>query len=219
MQIKSLALGTALMTTLAAAPVMASTMSTSAVTDLNMRVGPGPMYAIADVIPAEGVVSVEGCLQTADWCKVTHGEASGWAYSRYLQLEGETVAMLDNTPDTVTVTHIEHDATEQAEAGFVGGAAGAAIGTLIAGPAGGIVGGLLTGGAMASTVPVETTVYVTEHPVEPVILDGEVVVGAAIPQGVVVYEVPQSEQYAYLNVNCDQVLVEKDTRKIVKVVR
>ena len=75
-----------------------------------MRVGPGPMYLIMGMIPAGGVVSVEGCLDTANWCKVSFNSAEGWASGDYL------TAMVDSTPvviyanrDTVSVGTITYE--------------------------------------------------------------------------------------------------------------
>ena len=53
-------------------------------TDLNMRSGPGPMYSIVGVIPANGAVSVQGCLADTSWCTVTHEGVSGWAAGNYM---------------------------------------------------------------------------------------------------------------------------------------
>ena len=68
------------------------------------------------------------------------------------------------------------------------------------------------------TLPDDTVAYVRSNPVDPVYLDGEVVVGAAIPEAVAVYEVPQSE-YRYVNVNGQYVLVEPEGRRVVYIAR
>ncbi|WP_327787154.1 DUF1236 domain-containing protein [Rhabdonatronobacter sediminivivens] len=57
-----------------------------------------------------------------------------------------------------------------------------------------------------------------ENPVDPIFLDGEVVVGAGIPETVALAEVPESEYY-YSYVNGVRVLVERDQRRIVYIVR
>ncbi len=41
-----------------------------AVTDLNLRAGPGPQHEIIGVISADGSVDLEGCLEEGNWCKV-----------------------------------------------------------------------------------------------------------------------------------------------------
>ena len=66
--------------------------------------------------------------------------------------------------------------------------------------------------------PEQVRTYVTTNKVDPVYLDGEVVVGSAIPKTVRVYQVPDYKyQYAY--VNGRTVLVEPESNKIVYVYR
>ncbi|MCY1248581.1 hypothetical protein D9M72_620260 [compost metagenome] len=60
--------------------------------------------------------------------------------------------------------------------------------------------------------------YVTANPGETVYLDGEVVVGAALPQTVAVRRVPDYN-YDYVSINGQPVLVEPATRRIVYVYR
>ena len=197
----------------------AATQAT-AFTDLNLRSGPGPMYDIVTVIPTDGVVTVDGCLEAANWCKVMFDGTEGWASGDYL------TAMVDNAPVVVytnrekvavgTVTY-EGNTTEGAA---VGGAAGAIAGAMVAGPVGALVGVMLGGGLGAAAVkPDETvTTYVTSNPIAPIYLDGEVVVGAGIPETVMLSEVPNSE-YSYAYVNGVPVIVERKQRQIVYIVR
>jgi hypothetical protein len=59
--------------------------------------------------------------------------------------------------------------------------------------------------------------YVQSNPLDPIYVEGEVVVGAGIPAEVSLVAVPESDyQYAYLNGT--PVLVDQE-RKIVRVVR
>lgn len=190
----------------------------SAWTDLNLRAGPGPMYEIVGVIPAEGVVTVEGCLDAANWCKVSFDGLEGWASGDYL------TAMVANTPvvvyanrDKVSVGSITYEDQSQ-EGAAVGAATGAAAGAMVGGPVGALIGAVL-GGGIGSTVPdKEVTTYVISNPVEPVYLDGEVVVGAGIPDTVMLSDVPDSE-YSYAYVNGVPVIVERKQRQIVYIVR
>lgn len=188
-------------------------------TDLNLRAGPGPVYEIVGVIPADGVVAVEGCLDSANWCKVAFEGTEGWASGDYL------AAMVDNTPVVVysnrekvavgTVTYED----KSAEGAAVGGTAGAIAGAMVAGPVGALVGVMLGGGLGAAAAPDETvTTYVVANPVEPIYLDGEVVVGAGIPETVMLSDVPESE-YSYAYVNGVPVIVERQKRQIVYIVR
>jgi uncharacterized protein YraI len=197
-----------------------SATEATAWTDLNLRSGPGPVYQILGVIPANGLVTVDGCLETANWCKVSYDGTEGWASGDYL------TAMVDNAPVVVytnrervavgTVTYEDNTA----EGAIAGGAAGAAAGAMIAGPVGALVGVMVGGGlGAAATAPNETvTTYVTANPVEPIYLEGEVVVGAGIPETVTLSEVPDSA-YSYAYINGVPVIVERAQRQIVYIVR
>lgn len=191
----------------------------SAFTDLNLRAGPGPTYQVIGVIPADGVVSVEGCLDAANWCKVSFGGAQGWASGDYL------TAMVDNAPvvvytnrDKVKVGSVTYE--DKSDTGALAGAAtGAIAGAVIAGPVGALVGVMLGGGFGAAVAPdAKVTTYVTGNPTEPVYLDGEVVIGAGIPETVMLSDVPDSE-YSYAYVNGVPVIVERKQRQVVYIVR
>jgi hypothetical protein len=60
--------------------------------------------------------------------------------------------------------------------------------------------------------------HVRENPVEPIYLDGEVVVGAGLPDTVVLTPVPESE-FTYAYVNQVPVIVEPGERRIVYITR
>jgi len=66
--------------------------------------------------------------------------------------------------------------------------------------------------------PPSVVSYVTMQPIQPVIVDGEVMVGATLPAAAPVYPVPASP-YAFAYVNDQRILVEPTARKIVYVVR
>ena len=55
--------------------------------------------------------------------------------------------------------------------------------------------------------------------VTPVTMGGEVVVGAGIPEEVELRPIPDSDQYSYLNVNGQPVIVDNSNRQIVYIVR
>lgn len=187
-------------------------------TDLNIRSGPGPMYSIVGVIPANGAVLVSGCLADASWCTVTHEGVRGWAAGNYL------TANIENTPvalaagdERVVLNTITYDNADASTAG--GLATGAIAGALIAGPPGAIIGGIIGAGAGAVVAPDPTVItYVQSNPVEQVYLDGEVVVGAGIPETVILTPVPDSV-YSYAYVNGVPVLVETKNRTIFYIVR
>jgi hypothetical protein len=60
--------------------------------------------------------------------------------------------------------------------------------------------------------------FVTQQVVEPVLVDGEVMVGATLPAAVPVYPIPASP-YVYSYVNGVRVVVEPGARRVVYVVR
>ena len=71
-------------TAIFAAGSAAAATSATAVTDLNLRAGPGPQYEIIGVIDAEAKASVDGCIEESNWCKVTYDGQEGWARTRHL---------------------------------------------------------------------------------------------------------------------------------------
>lgn len=199
----------------------------SATTDLNVRAGPGPQYPVVGVIAADGQAMLDGCLDGSKWCQVTAEGVQGWAYSDYLIGDNAGVeVVVTERPAGMEVPVVTYDTTQDqaATAGGVAGAAtGAIAGAIIGGPIGAAVGGIagaaggsITGAAITPAPEVRT--YVEQNPLDPVYLDGEVVVGASLPDNVEVREIPDYE-YRYVYVNGQPVLVEADTRRIVYVIR
>lgn len=201
----------------AAGSAMAATSAT-AVTDLNLRAGPGPHYEIIGVIDAQAEADVDGCLEEANWCKVMYDGKEGWAYGEYLTAMVEDTQVAVVSPK-VTVETVTYDNSKDAEA-FVGaGTVGAVAGALVAGPVGAVAGGLLAGSAGAAAQPDERIVtYVQTNTLEPVYLEGEVVTGAVVPETVELAEIPDAELH-YVYINGQPVLVEPQERKIVYIVR
>lgn len=67
-------------------------------------------------------------------------------------------------------------------------------------------------------VPGEVDSYVAEQPFDDsVVYDEDLVVGDTLPEGVVIREVPEYDDYSYAVVNRHRVIVEPRTRKIIKV--
>ncbi len=186
-------------------------------TDLNVRAGPGPQYQVVGVIPAGGEASVAGCTSTGKWCNVSVGSVQGWAYADYLTASVEGQAMVvTKLPQGQAVPVVEYDEAAGAATGAVGGAV---VGALIGGPVGAAIGGAAGAAIGANTPPPERVrTYVTENRVDPVYLDGEVVVGAGLPDTVQLRTVPDYE-YNYVYVNGVPALVDPGTRRIVYVYR
>lgn len=209
-------IGGALAASLLASTAYAETSAT-ATAELNLRAGPGPSHEILGVIPEGGSVSVQGCLEASNWCEVAHDGTDGWAYGDYLETEFEAEPVAISAPQVRSeIRVIEH---EDAGANVIGGGTvGAVVGALVGGPFGAAVGAAVGMGAGGLAPRATTVTYVQENPVEPVYLDGEVVVGAGLPEAVILQPVPESEfRYAY--VNGVPVIVEPTERRIVQIVR
>ena len=205
----------------------AQTMATTT-TDLNVRSGPGAQYPVVGAIMAGNEVSVLGCLESANWCEVSGMDLSGWSYGEYLLASpadsADVVAVYPNREVLgVSVVQAPADPDRVTEGAAVGGLGGAAMGALIAGPVGAAVGaaiGSTSGSVAASYQPTEeVTTYVTTNSVEPVYLDGEVVIGAGVPEAVTVYDVPMAPDYRYAVINGQTVLVDSNTRAITYIYR
>lgn len=200
-------------------------VAATATTDLNIRSGPGPQHSVIGVIGASEEATINGCIEDSKWCQVTHGGVEGWAYSDYLtaSIEGQdTIVLSETRPEAVPTVTYETTASTEGTGAVAGGATGAVAGAIIGGPVGAAIGGAagaVAGGAIDTvTPPQEVVTYVRENRVDPVYLEGEVVVGAGLPETVEVREIPDYE-YRYVYVNGQPVLVEPDSRRIVHVIR
>ena len=186
----------------------------TATADLNVRVGPGPQYEVVGVIPANQQTTVQGCIEGSKWCMVSHEGKEGWAYSDYLMADvsGTPVVVAERWAD-VGVPVVTFDAGANA-----GVATGAIAGALIGGPVGAVAGGVIGGAVGAALTPPETALaYVRSNRLDPIYLDGEVVIGASLPETVVLRPIPDYE-YHYVYINGVPVLVNQQ-RQIVYVVR
>jgi uncharacterized protein YraI len=195
------AIATAALSTMASAATTATATAT-----LNIRSGPGPQYGVIGVINDNGQAVVTGCIQGSLWCQVSYNGEQGWAYSKYLTMarDGQTV-VLSEQPASVPMITYQAPTVET-----VGAAPPPVSGTLVT----------TTPGAPITIAPPPPTVqtYVVEHPVNPVTLNGEVVVGAGLPSDVALAPVPDYD-YDYAYVNQMPVLVEPSTRRIVYIYR
>jgi uncharacterized protein YraI len=209
---------------LASSTAFAQTAVT-ATTDLNVRAGPGPEYPIVGSITANGEATLSGCLENSKWCQVSAAGAEGWAYSDYLIADnaGTQIVVTERPAEMIPVA--TYEASTATGAGAISGAAtGAVAGALVAGPIGAAVGtvagaatGGLTEGVLTDPDP-QLRTYVVENEVEPVYLEGEVVVGAGVPDTVEIREIPDYD-YRYAYINGQPVVIEPESRRIVYIVR
>lgn len=221
---KKLAVSATLVTLMISGTAFAQTSATVS-TDLNVRSGPGVQHEVVGAISTDADVVVEGCIESANWCKVNSGDLQGWAYGDYLNVKaGDQVVSLYPNRETVGVAVIEAP-TGESGAGqdvAVGSVGGAAMGALIGGPVGAVAGAAI-GGTSASVANVEPTeevaTYVTTNSVDPVYLEGEVVVGAGVPETVTIYDIPEQPDYRYAEINGQTVLINPENRSIVYIFR
>jgi uncharacterized protein YraI len=208
MQVKSLLAGAGALSAVLALPNLALALDAVAVTELNMRAGPGSQYPIVATIETNGSVDILGCLPEAQWCQVHWQGNEGWSYSEYLAITetGEQIFV----PQARSVLDIPVVAFEGA-ANVAGAAVGAA-----ADVAGAIIGGVTGLATSVINPPPHVHSHVTANRVAPVVLQGEVVVGATLPPVVELHPVPDY-QYHYAYVNGVPVLVEPGTRRIVHI--
>lgn len=178
-------------------------MSATAVTDLNVRAGPGPQYPVVALATRGSTTVLEGCIEGSLWCRVNAGGVSGWAYAKYLSADagGSTVVISERRAE-LGVPVVTYEAT----------------GSVAAMPAEPLelIGPVDEVQPIAPPPTVQT--YITSNPVEPVYLEGEVVLGATLPNTVAVRQIPDYE-YEYVVVNGQPVLVEPATRRIVYIYR
>lgn len=188
----------------------------TAYTDLNVRSGPGTAYAVIAVIPKAQVVSVDGCLADANWCRVTYDTVNGWASGDYLTSMVEQPIYLNRERLAVPVVTYEDKGPGAA---LTGGAGGAIAGAVVGGPVGALIGAAIGASVLDAAVPDKRiTTYVRANPIAPIYLDGEVVVGAGVPPSVPLTAVPDSA-YDYAYINGVPVLVEREQRRVIYVVR
>lgn len=196
--IRIAAVGAILLPTAALADVAGRTT-----TDLSMRAGPGTNYEVLDVAPEGARVNIVGCVKGGSWCEVTYSGERAYGYGRYIAVNanGGQVAISEDPSLVGTVV----GAPIKAAAGVVDAVTDAVVGVADA-----------TANAIDPTP--DATGYVESHPVQPIYVRDEVVVGSSLPNNITLHDVPNYE-YAYANVNGEPVLVQRDNRRVVHVYR
>ena len=164
-----------------------------ATSDLNVRAGPGPEHQVIGVLGAGQSANLDGCLEASKWCVVAFDGGEGWVYSDYLTGDfGGTRVVLTERPADSGVRIVEAPAV-------IDRTTTSSVTTVI-------------------DPPERVRTYVTSNRVEPVYLDRDIVVGADLPETVVLSDIPDYD-YRYVYVNDRPVLVEPGTRRIVYVMR
>jgi uncharacterized protein YraI len=189
---------------LLASPALAVT-AYSPTGHLNVRSGPGFQYGVVGQMQANAPAAITGCIADYSWCSVAAGAFTGWASAPYLVTDaGGKLTNLQVSGAQLGIPIVVAQVT-----------AAAVVATP---PVGAMVPVAPEVGVVAPVVPApEVVSFVTQQTVEPVLVNGEVMVGAAMPEAVPVYPVPASP-YVYAYVNGQRVLVEPAARRIVYVV-
>jgi hypothetical protein len=170
-----------------------------------MRSGPGFQYAVVAQMAPNAPAAITGCISDYTWCGVALGGVTGWASAEYL------VTDAGGKPTNLQVSGAQLGIPIVVATGVGAVVATPPVGAMVAVPP--------TVGVVEPVIPApEVLSYVTAQPIQPVIVNGEVMVGATLPAAVPVYPVPASP-YVYSYVNGQRVLVEPAARKIVYVVR
>ncbi|RJT39728.1 DUF1236 domain-containing protein [Mesorhizobium waimense] len=173
----------------------------SAVTDLNVRAGPGPQYPVIGVLAAGQSATLQGCIANSKWCTIAEANGQGWVYSDYVTADfGGNQVVLTRRPVDADIAVVTPPSDDIYTDTYTSAIVAAEPIDPIARP------------------PAEVGTYVTTHRLEPVYLDGEVVTGATLPDTVELREIPDYD-YRYVYVNNQPALVDPGTRRIVYVMR
>jgi|SRR3954452_7093116 hypothetical protein len=101
-----------------------------------------------------------------------------------------------------------------------GAVGGAVIGGAVGGPVGAVVGaGVGSTVGLAAEPPAPVVTYVQREQIPSVAVQEEIAVGQPLPATVELHTVPQYSHYSYAVVNHKRVIVEPQTRKVVKIVQ
>lgn len=105
---------------------------------------------------------------------------------------------------------------EAAVGGAAGGATGAVIGGLIFGPIGAVIGGF-TGATLgaAAGVQASSVEYVRLNPTEPVVIEGDIDVGFAVPGTIEIHAIENDPAYGYFYTEDRVYFVDLSNRTVV----
>lgn len=190
---------------MAAGPALAVTAS-SPTGHLNVRSGPGFQYSVVAQMQANVPAQVTGCVSDYSWCAVAlAGGVTGWASAPYLVSAAGTPKNLQVAGAQLGIPTITPVNTGSAVV------ATPPVGAMVPVPAN-------VGVVQPIAPPPNVVSYVTMQAIQPVLVNGEVMIGATLPAAAPVYPIPSSP-YVFAYVNGQRVLVEPTARKIVYVVR
>lgn len=180
----------------------------AAVTDLNVRAGPGPQYPVIGMLAAGQPATLTGCIANSKWCTIAEANGPAWVYSDYVTADfGGRQVVLTERPADSGVTIVEAPPPPDGMVA-VDEETTAAINL-----------GPVDDDSLVAVDPPQTVrTYIASRRSEPVYLQGEVVRGATLPDTVALQPIPDYD-YDYVYVNNQPVLVEPQSRRIVYIVR
>jgi uncharacterized protein YraI len=180
----------------------------SAVTDLNVRAGPGPQYPVIGMLAAGQSATLTGCIVNSKWCTIAEANGPAWVYSDYVTADfGGRQVVLTERPADSGVTVVE---APPPPAGMVAVDEDTTAAINL---------GPVDADSLTAIDPPQTVrTYIASRPSEPVYLQGEVVRGATLPDTVALQPIPDYD-YDYVYVNNQPVLVEPQSRRIIYIVR
>jgi uncharacterized protein YraI len=169
---------------------------------LNLRSGPGTQYPVVGVMEVNIRSQITGCLADWKWCSVDVAGLSGWASAEYLVVdEGGQIMEVGVAGAKTGIPIVKAEGVAE----------------IPAGPVGGVVAGVES--YVEAIVPEPAVLqYIDAASVAPVSVDGELVVGAVLPMGVQLYEIPNSP-YGFAIINHVRVLVDLNRRAVVYIQR
>jgi hypothetical protein len=78
-----------------------------------------------------------------------------------------------------------------------------------------VSGGAFAQDAVVIDVPQPARDYVIAHPTDPVVVEGDVAIGTAVPEDIKLVPIPDSPDYGYIYMDKQPVIVSMKDRKVV----
>lgn len=197
--LKALLAGTAVAAV--ALPAQAQ-MSTVTASDIVVRSGPGDDYPEVGLATRGSAAVMDGCIAGSSWCRIDVNGMRGWVFAEYLTIER------DGAPVVVEEYRTQYDVPVVTyETTVAAPTASPAPGDMLLGPVEDVI---------VVQPPEIVNTYIEQNRTGAVYVQNDVVVGASLPPGIVIQEVPDYD-YDYVVVNDTPVLVDPQTRRIVHI--
>jgi uncharacterized protein YraI len=168
--------------------------------DISVRSGPGEEYEEVGLATRGSSGVLDGCLEGSSWCRMDINGMRGWVYAEQLNVmyEGSPV-VLEQHMSELDVPVVAFEKT-------------GSINVPQPGPGDEKLGRVEDIDAI--TPPENIITYMDQNPAQEVEVQGDVVIGSAVPAEAPLIAIPDY-QYRYVRVNNVPVLVEPESRRIV----